>query len=213
MPGPVTTLRTALTLDMPDTHPGRLASKVAIVTGGASGFGAGIVSKFTHEGAKVLILDLDASAGAAMAAAQPPNSTSFQHADISKASDWATAVEECIARFGGLDVVVNNAGVVHRNIPSLELGEEEYDRIMRINVKGLYHSVRTCCPVMQKRGGGSIVNISSISAPRPRPGLVWYAGSKGAVNSVRLPVGYSGWLIDRVADDVDHSRTGGRVCR
>ncbi|KAK4907661.1 hypothetical protein LTR28_000431 [Elasticomyces elasticus] len=86
-----------------------------------------------------------------------------------------------ISEWGRLDIVVNNAGVVNKSTPSIEIAEEEYDRIMRINVKSVYHSSRAVVPQFRKQGGGVFVNISSISAPRPRPKLVWYAGSKGAI--------------------------------
>ncbi|KAJ9623908.1 hypothetical protein H2203_005354 [Taxawa tesnikishii (nom. ined.)] len=166
------------------SRPGRLENKVAIVTGGGFGFGAGIVEKFVEEGARVLVVDINTENGQKVAGAQPKGSAVFCQADASREEDWKNAVEKCVSELGGLDIVCNNAGVVHRNTPSVDVAEDEYDRVMRINVKSIYHSTRAVIPHFRKQGHGVFVNISSISAPRPRPNLVWYAGSKGAVSAV-----------------------------
>lgn len=166
------------------SHPGRLEGKVAIVTGGGLGLGEGIVRKFVHEGARVLIFDIHKANGEKVAASLDPKAVKAYEGDVTKTSDWEAAVKHALDAFGRLDIVVNNAGVVHNAQASDTVPLEEYERIMKINVSPLYHSAKAVRPVFAKAGGGVFVNVSSISAPRPRPNLVWYAGSKGAVSAV-----------------------------
>ncbi|KAF2092393.1 NAD(P)-binding protein [Rhizodiscina lignyota] len=166
------------------SHPGRLEGKIAIVTGGALGLGEGIVRKFIHEGAKVVIFDINSANGEKVASSLPSESVAFIQGDATKDEDWEKALKLTLDKFGGLTTVVNNAGVVHNATPSYEVSETEYNRIMHINVKPLYASSKVIAPYFKKQGHGAFVNISSISAPRPRPFLVWYAGSKGAVSAV-----------------------------
>ncbi len=90
-------------------------------------------------------------------------------------------VDQCLAHFGDLEVIVNNAGTTHRNQPMLETDEAMFDKVYAVNVKSIFHSAKSCVPVFRKRGGGSILNIASTAGLRPRPGLVWYCSSKGAV--------------------------------
>ncbi|OBT54684.1 hypothetical protein VE04_07726 [Pseudogymnoascus sp. 24MN13] len=157
----------------------RLSGKVAIITGAGFGFGAGITEKFVAEGAKVVVADLDDAKGESVAAAQPQGSAVFIQGDVTSEADWRKALDLAISSFGRLDVVVNNAGIVNKAIV-----QEEFDRIFRVNIKGLYQSARVISPFLQKQGqGGVFVNISSISALRPRPNLVWYAASKGAASA------------------------------
>jgi len=157
----------------------RLANKVAIITGGASGFGAEIVHRFVQEGAKVLIMDLNGDGGRAVAKAAGGETISLQ-GDVTKRADIDGAVKATLETFKGLDIVVNNAGWTHRNKPLLEVTEEEFDRIYAINVKSIFHMIHAIVPVMT--GGGSVINIGSTAGIRPRPGLTWYNASKGAVN-------------------------------
>ncbi|KAL1963346.1 hypothetical protein VTN77DRAFT_8467 [Rasamsonia byssochlamydoides] len=164
--------------------PGRLAEKVAIVTGAGQGFGEGITKKFIEEGAKVVLVDINTANAERVAAAQPPGTAVFVTGDVSVEADWRKAIDTALAQFGQVDVVVNNAGVVNIAMPSIEVVEQEFDRLIRINTKSLYHSAKVIVPVFRQQGrGGVFVNISSISAPRPRPNLVWYAASKGAVSA------------------------------
>lgn len=100
----------------------RLANKTALVTGGGFGFGAGIVAKFIEEGARVLVVDINASNGQKVADAQPAGTAVFCKADVSSEDDWKKAVETCVSEFGGLDIVVNNAGVAHKSTVSLTAG-------------------------------------------------------------------------------------------
>jgi 3-oxoacyl-[acyl-carrier protein] reductase len=162
----------------------RLVGKVAIVSGGGSGFGAGIVKKFVHEGCRVLIWDISPEPARTLSSTLPSNKTSVFTGDVSNPTHWVSALEKCLQDFGKLDILVNNAGVVHVSKPSEEVEEEEVDRMWKVNFKPLYHSAKVVVPYFREIGGGCVVNLSSISAPRPRPRLVWYAASKGAVTAV-----------------------------
>ena len=94
-------------------------------------------------------------------------------------------VDAAVQAFGGLDIVVNNAGTTHRNQPMLDVDEAEFDRVYAVNVKSIYWMARAAVPVLRRQGrGGSIVHISSTAGIRPRPGLVWYNGTKGALNII-----------------------------
>ncbi len=157
----------------------RLLGKIAIVTGGASGFGLGIVEAFVREGAKVLVADVNGAAAERVATEMGEETRAFA-CDVAKKADVDAMVAEAVRAFGGLDVMVNNAGVTHRNQPLLDVGEAEFDRIYAVNVKAIYLSTLACVPEMEKRGGGSIITTASTAGVRPRPGLTWYNGSKGA---------------------------------
>ena len=148
----------------------RLANKTALVTGGASGFGAGIAALFASEGAKVVILDLNGE-GASAVAGTIGSSAQAVAGDVTKADDIARAVAAATAFGGRLDIVVNNAGWTHRNKPMLDVTEEEFDRVYDINVKSIFHMSRAVIPLMRAAGGGVIINIGSTAGIRPRPGL------------------------------------------
>ena len=159
----------------------RLKDKAAIVTGAASGFGAEIARVFAREGAKVAVLDINAGGAAAVAREIGPAAIAIA-ADVTKRADIDEAVRRTQAEFGRIDIVVNNAGWSHKNRPRLEVTEEEFDRVYAVNVKSIYHMAHAVVPVLAGQGGGVIVNIGSTAGIRPRPGLTWYNGSKGAVN-------------------------------
>jgi len=159
----------------------RLAGKVALVTGAGSGFGAGIARTFASEGAKVAIVDINEQAARDVAAAIGAGAIAL-HADVSRRADVAASVEATVAAFGGLDILVNNAGVAHTRGPLAEVSEEEFDRVLSVNLKSIYLFARAVVPLLRARGGGVIINIGSTAGIRPRPGLTWYNASKGAVN-------------------------------
>ena len=159
----------------------RLDGKVALVTGAASGFGAGIARTFAREGAKVAILDLNGPGAKELASSVGANAMAIA-GDVTVERDVRSAVERTVAQHGRLDIVVNNAGWTHRNRPMLDVSEAEYDRVFAVNVKSIFHMTRAVVPVMRKQGGGTIINIGSTAGIRPRPGLTWYNASKGAVN-------------------------------
>ena len=157
----------------------RLAQKIAIVTGGASGFGRGIAERFVAEGAKVVIADINGQGAEAAARAIGGDAIGVA-ADVSLRGDVDAMVAATVRAFGGLDILVNNAGFTHRNQSLLTVSEEDFDRIYAVNVKSIYLTTLAAVPVMEKGGGGVIVNVASTAAVRPRPGLTWYNGSKGA---------------------------------
>ena len=169
-----------------NTHSGRLEGKVAIVTGAGSGFGAGIVRKFVAEGARVLVADinLDAAndvAGAAGAAAHA------LRVDVTVGADVKRMVETAQQHFGRLDIVINNAGVTHLPAALEDVSEADFDRVMAVNVKAIYLSMREAVPRLKANapgvGGirGVVLNVASTAGVSPRPRLGWYNASKGWV--------------------------------
>jgi NAD(P)-dependent dehydrogenase (short-subunit alcohol dehydrogenase family) len=157
--------------------------KVAIVTGGASGFGASIASRLTQAGVKVMIADLNLEG--AQATAQQINQQGGQaramRCDVASEADFRALVDATQRELGGLHIVVNNAGTTHRNKPALQVTEEEFDRVYRVNLKSLFWSAHVVIPVFIEQGGGCFVNVASTTGVRPGPGLVWYSGSKAAM--------------------------------
>ena len=160
---------------------GRLAGKIAIVTGAGGGFGEGIARLFAAEGARVGVLDLRADAARRVASEIGGNAIALT-ADVTSREQMESAVQATIEAFGVPDIFVNNAGWTHRNKPMLDVTEEEFDRVYAINVKSIYHASSLIVPLMRQIGGGSIINIGSVAGIRPRPGLTWYNSTKGAVN-------------------------------
>ncbi|KAL1999416.1 hypothetical protein VTN02DRAFT_4531 [Thermoascus thermophilus] len=161
----------------------RLAGKVAIVTGGGSGFGAAIARRFGEEGAKVILTDINVEGGEKVAAQNPANLV-FQKQDVTKADEWKAVIDLAFSRFGRLDILVNNAGTTYRNKPTVEVTEAEWERVFTVNVKSIFLAAQAFMPRIIEQGqGGSMINISSTGASRPRPGLVWYNASKGAVSN------------------------------
>lgn len=156
----------------------RLAGRTAIVTGGGSGFGAGIAASFAREGAKVVVADIDGTAAERIAAAL--EGAVAVKADVTCDADTGRMVAAATERFGRLDILVNNAGVSHWNQKLTEVSEADFDRVYAVNVKALYWAARHAVPVMAAQGGGVILNTASTAGLRPRPGLCWYNGSKGA---------------------------------
>ncbi|SFU19564.1 glucose 1-dehydrogenase [Mesorhizobium sp. YR577] len=159
----------------------RLAGKVAIVTGAGGGFGEGIARLFASEGAKVVVLDIRADAAERVAAAIG-GETFATTGDVGSRDDVVRAIAAVTDKFGAPDIVVNNAGWTHRNQPMLDIDEETFDRVYRINVKSIYLMAQPVVPLMKANGGGTIINVGSVAGIRPRPGLTWYNGTKGAVN-------------------------------
>jgi 3-oxoacyl-[acyl-carrier protein] reductase len=161
----------------------RLQGKAALITGAARGFGAGIAEVFAREGARLVLTDTDGE-GVKTIAKQLSNHAIALPADVTNAGDWQQAVAACIEEFGRLDIVVNNAGTSHLNQPLLDVTEEEFDRVFAVNVKSIYLSAQAAVPLMRSQRGGVFINIGSTAALRPRPGLAWYNGTKGAVHAI-----------------------------
>jgi 3-oxoacyl-[acyl-carrier protein] reductase len=158
-----------------------LKGKIAIVTGAASGFGAQIARRYVEHGAQVVIADLNLAAGEKLAAELGDNAIAVL-CDVTKSSDVSGAVRRCVEAFGVPDIVVNNAGTTHKNQPMLNVDEETFDRVYAVNVKSIYHMAHAVVPLMREKKAGVILNVGSVAGIRPRPGLTWYNGSKGAVN-------------------------------
>ncbi|PWY64825.1 alcohol dehydrogenase [Aspergillus eucalypticola CBS 122712] len=158
--------------------------KTALITGGAQGFGKAIVIKFIAEGARVLVLDI----------IEPPeefqgdfsNNITYVRADVTSLDDWQIALEQSLSVSGNLDIVVNNTGVLHKVQLSIEVSDEDWERVFRINVQQIHLRTKTIIPyLLQEKRGGLFINASSTS--------VWYGASKDAVNTAtrRLAIGWA----------------------
>jgi len=160
----------------------RLANKIAIVTGAGSGFGRGIAQRFATEGARIVVNDIHAAHGAQTVEAivAAGGGAQFCAGDVSKDADVNRLIQFALATYGDLDIVVNNAGTTHKNQPMLDVSEDEFDRIYRVNVKSLFLSAKHAVPHFRKKRSGVFITIASTAGVRPRPGLTWYNGSKGA---------------------------------
>ena len=164
----------------------RMQDKVAIVTGGGSGFGEGICTKFVAEGARVLVVDRDLAQAQRVAAALGQSAQAL-HADVAVAADVQRMVAGAVAQFGRLDILVNNAGVTH--VPTLleDVTEADFDRIVAVNMKAIYLAMRQAVPVLKANAPGVhgirgvVLNIASTAGVSPRPRLGWYNASKGWV--------------------------------
>ncbi|MFN0183723.1 MAG: glucose 1-dehydrogenase [Aquabacterium sp.] len=183
----------------------RLAHKTAIVTGAASGFGLGIATKFVAEGARVIVADRDAE-GAARAAATLGAAARAVACDVTRAEDMQRLFDEADALFGRLDILVNNAGVTHLPMPLEDVDEDDFDRIVAVNMKAIWRAMRLAVPRMKGNAPGAlgirgaVLNIASTAGVSPRPRLGWYNASKG-------------WVITATrANAVELAPHGIRVC-
>ncbi len=156
----------------------RLEGKTAIVTGGASGFGEGIVRRFVAEGARVAIADINAE-GAATLAEELGSACIAVPTDIADAASVGNLFDRVVWAFGGLDILVNNAGMGTRPAPMETMDEATFDRLMGVNVRSVYLTGRLAVPLMKARRSGAILNIASTGGVSPRPNLTWYNASKG----------------------------------
>lgn len=153
-----------------------LQGKIAVVTGGASGFGEGIARRFAADGAQVVIADLNGDAAEKLAKEIGGLAV---RADISRGDDVKAVAYASLDRFGGIDILVNNAGIGHKPQPLDTLSEEDFDRILAINAKSVFLTAREIVPLMKARKRGAILNIASTGGVSPRPNLTWYNASKG----------------------------------
>jgi meso-butanediol dehydrogenase / (S,S)-butanediol dehydrogenase / diacetyl reductase len=174
----------------------RLQGKTAYVTGGGNGIGRGIALVLAREGVDVLVADVDVTAAEKTAAEIRALGRRAQalRVDVTRAADAATMVETAVGAFGGLDVAVNAAGVISVE-PVESMTEDAWDRIMDINAKGVFLCCRAAIPALKRRGGGRIINISSVSGKDGHPGLAHYSASKYAV------IGFTNSLAKELARD------------
>lgn len=161
----------------------KLRDKVAIVTGAGGGYGEGIAHYFAEQGARVLVADIRGDAAEKVAAGIGPAAAPCT-ADVTSGESTRAMVEAALSRFGKLDILVNNAGTTHKNQSMLLIDEATFDKVYAVNVKSIYHAAIHAVPVLERNGGGVIINIASTAGVRPRPGLTWYNGTKGAVIAI-----------------------------
>lgn len=177
----------------------KLSGKSAIVTGGASGFGAGIVRRFIVEGARVVIADINGDAAIALANEIGDAALGLK-VDVTSADDVAAMVNSTTQSLGGIDILVNNAGVGHQPTSMESLSEEVFDRIFEVNIKSIYRTAQQVVPIMKKNGSGAILNIGSTGGVSPRPNLTWYNASKGwvitATRSMAIELAASGVRVN-----------------
>lgn len=174
-----------------------LNGKTALITGAASGFGKAMAHRFAALGARVAVVDLNGDKAAEVAAAIGDGKAIGITADVTARADLDAAVRVTTDAFGVPDIVINNAGMTHRNQPLLDVDEATFDRVFAVNVKSIYNMVQAVVPAMRDHGGGVMLNVGSTAGIRPRPGLTWYNGSKGATNmlSKSLAVELAPWKI------------------
>ena len=175
----------------------KLHNKIAIVTGAASGFGEATARLFAENGARVVIADLNLEKAEAVAASIGADRAIAVRTDVSSRPDIDALLVRTVETFGVPNIIVNNAGFTHKNRPLLEVDEATFDRVFNVNVKSLYHMTQAAAPMLRDNGGGVMLNVGSVAGIRPRPGLTWYNGSKGAANmlSKSLAVELAPWKI------------------
>ena len=156
----------------------RLKNKTAIVTGAGSGFGAGIARKFAAEGARVIVADINEAA--ARAVAQEVGGFACP-ANVADRCDISNMVDMAMVETGKVDILVNNAGVTHLPAFMEDVSEEDFDRVLNVNVKSIYLAAKKVVPILKEQGSGVILNIASTAGVSPRPRLNWYNASKGWV--------------------------------
>ena len=164
----------------------RLENKVALITGGASGMGASMARIFAREGAKVAVADMLEEEGQQVAAeiTQANGAAIFHKLDVTSEAEWREAIDATLAAFGRLDILVNDAGISGSAVEDL-FDTEAWDRLMTVNATGTFLGIKLVIPIMRQAGGGSIVNISSISGVTGQRGIhVGYNASKGAVRTL-----------------------------
>jgi 3alpha(or 20beta)-hydroxysteroid dehydrogenase len=165
---------------------GRLSGKIAVITGAAQGMGEQHAKEFVGEGAKVILTDLNETAGTALAASLGEDNAMFVRQDVAKAADWEKVVREGEAKFGTVNVLVNNAGILGALASTIDLTEEDYQRVCDVNQLAVFLGMQAVIPSMQKAGIGSIVNISSVAglvAIYGAPNIA-YVASKFAVRGM-----------------------------
>ena len=160
----------------------RLAGKTAIVTGGASGFGAGIARKFAAEGAQVMLADLNIDMANELATELGKNVKTVQ-ANVAQDSSVAGMVAATLKAFGKIDILINNAGTTHLPAPMENVTEDDFDKVFAVNCKSVYLTAKHIVPLMKAQGSGVILNVASTAGVSPRPRLNWYNASKGWMNN------------------------------
>ena len=154
----------------------RLKNKVAIITGSASGFGKGIAKKFTEEGARIILVDINSKL---LKKVSKKYSQDYFVADVSKDSNFKSLAKYVKKNYHKLDIVVNNAGITHKPKPMEKVTENEFNNVFKVNAKSVYYCAKYFVPKMKRLKRGIILNIASTAGLSPRPKLNWYNASKG----------------------------------
>ncbi|MCR9124870.1 MAG: SDR family oxidoreductase [Rhodobacteraceae bacterium] len=179
----------------------RLTGKTAIVTGGASGFGAGIVRRFTANGARVMIADVNGT-GARDLADQMGDHAISRQVDVSDKAQVDAMAQAAIEAWGHVDIMVNNAGITHMPAPLEDVDDADFDRVFNVNMRSVYLTARALVPHMKQRGTGAFLNIASTAGVSPRPRLNWYNASKGwmitATRTMAVELAPSGIRVNAV---------------
>lgn len=185
----------------------RLQGKTAIVTGGASGFGAGITRKFVAEGANVMIADLNIDMANELAAELGDRVKTVQ-TDVAQNDSVMDMVTATLKAFGKIDILINNAGTTHLPAPMEDVTEDDFDKVFAVNCKSVYLTAKHIVPLMKAQGSGAILNLASTAGVSPRPRLNWYNASKGWMNNATkgmavelAPVGIRVNALNPVAGD------------
>jgi 3-oxoacyl-[acyl-carrier protein] reductase len=160
----------------------RLKGKKAIVTGGASGFGEGIVRKFVSEGADVLIADLNIEAAQKLSD-ELGTAVLASETNVAKNYSVLKMVALASAELGGVDILVNNAGITHLPAPMEEVSDEDFDKVFTVNCKSVFLTAKHIVPIFKSQRSGVILNVASTAGVSPRPHLNWYNASKGWMNN------------------------------
>ena len=156
----------------------RLTGKTAIVTGGGSGFGAGIVRRFVQEGARVMIADINRDGADQLSSEMGDHAFAYQ-VDVGDGASVRAMSAAAIEAWGHIDILINNAGVSHMPGPLESISEDDFDRVTRVNMKSVYNTAQSIVPHMKQRSAGVILNVASTAGVSPRPNLNWYNASKG----------------------------------
>ncbi|MBM3139884.1 MAG: glucose 1-dehydrogenase [Chloroflexi bacterium] len=198
---------------------GRFDGKVAVITGAAGGIGRAAAARFAFDGAKVVLVDLagtalEESAAIVERAGGEPH---VVHADVTKAADVHGYVNEAKRRFGGVDLFFNNAGILGPVTTLFDYPEELFDRVLAVNVKGVWLGIREVAPAMRERGGGAIVNTASVAGLQGTPTLFAYGASKHAVvgmtKSAALALAPLGIRVNAVCPAVIDTPMGDALAR
>ncbi|WP_188262958.1 glucose 1-dehydrogenase [Azospirillum tabaci] len=161
----------------------RLDGKVALITGAAQGLGLAMAETFVREGARVAVVDINGDAAKAVAERLGESAVGIA-ANVTRMADVEMTIATTVETFGRLDILVNNAGSTHANGPFENVTEEEFDRVFALNVKSIYLYSKAVVATMRAQKSGVILNLGSTAGLRPRPGLVWYNATKGAVHNI-----------------------------
>ena len=180
----------------------KLIDKTAVVTGGASGFGAGIVTRFLAEGARVAIVDLNEAGANALIDSLETDRVHFEYTNLTDSDSVSETFAKLRDRWDALDILVNNAGTTHLPMQMEDVTEKDFDKVFAVNAKSVFYTSKYGVPWMKNAGAGAIVNIASTAALSPRANLTWYNASKGwmvtATKSMAIELAPAGIRVNAI---------------